>query len=315
MNPTETRSSLLFGVLLLLILVPIAPAQPSEKTIWIKLLGYKNDMTVEVPSDDLYDKDLSVTRFFARGRGMWIYMNIASGFDAAHLMKNLDATSARDGFSCATIKVAHSVGEVCSSVKEGYLMQMRLGTQQAMYEISIAAESLDTPDLRRFMGSMRVEGQEVFRADSGTMSVGEIKEVSLGSLKRSSLCEDAVNSPESKEAKVVYDLDGKYEFGLEEPTEILWYTIKYSRPLIVLRQPRADFKPIVAESPPRGVVKLRVVFGKNGQISEITVLQAADPAQTRSSIEAVKKIKFLPAEIDGKPVAITRVLRYGVNVR
>ena|SRR6185295_2146801 len=64
--------------------------------------------------------------------------------------------------------------------------------------------------------------------------------------------------------------------------------------------------PIVGPEFNGGSVKLEFVVDANGRPAEFSVKSATDDALATVVVEAVKKWRFLPAEVGGKPVA-TRV--------
>jgi hypothetical protein len=63
-----------------------------------------------------------------------------------------------------------------------------------------------------------------------------------------------------------------------------------------------------------GIVKIAVEFGANGEIGFVFPYQTLPDRLTESVINATKSIKFSPAEKDGKPVTIIRILEYSFSV-
>ena len=84
----------------------------------------------------------------------------------------------------------------------------------------------------------------------------------------------------------------------------------YSRSLIVLRKPKAAYSRKSVE----GIVRLRVTFLPDGTLGQITLLRSLHKDLDKSAFDAAKKIKFLPAEIDGKPVEVSRIFEYGFDI-
>ncbi len=59
-----------------------------------------------------------------------------------------------------------------------------------------------------------------------------------------------------------------------------------------------------------GMVKLRVEFRADGTVGEIGVIEGLPAGLTEKAIDAAKKIKFEPAEVDGVPVPSTKLIEY-----
>jgi len=280
-----------------------ATAQLSEKPDWVKLRGFKDDLTMEVPSENLYDKDGDHYLFFAQGQGMWVYMTVLTTNLKALLDGRTLESPADPG--CARITPANNPGWVCTSSKQGFLMNITLATSHALYMITIAAESPETKDLRRVLASFKVEDQKVFGVPTPSVS-NALSEVVFNSLKSTPDCLDAIGRPQ-EQIKVVSDSGNDSESAPD--------SIKYSRPLVILRQPGAVSTRRAMQTLTKSIVKLRVVFEANGQISQITILHAAEPDLTANAIDAAKNIKFLPAKIDNNPVTVSRIFNYRFNIR
>jgi TonB family protein len=63
-----------------------------------------------------------------------------------------------------------------------------------------------------------------------------------------------------------------------------------------------------------GVVILKVVLSGDGKVINIRVVQGVPHGMTEACIEAARKIKFLPAMKDGKPVGMWIQLEYNLNL-
>lgn len=79
-------------------------------------------------------------------------------------------------------------------------------------------------------------------------------------------------------------------------------------PLKIVSMPKAEY-PSQAEGLVcvQGIVRLKVEFLKTGEIGEIDVVSKL-PFVTENAIEAARKIKFIPALLNGYPVTVRRVV-------
>lgn len=64
----------------------------------------------------------------------------------------------------------------------------------------------------------------------------------------------------------------------------------------------------------RGTVILRVVFAADGTVTNIRVLSGLDNGLTETAIDAARRIRFVPAKKDGKPVSMWMQLEYNFNL-
>ena len=63
-----------------------------------------------------------------------------------------------------------------------------------------------------------------------------------------------------------------------------------------------------------GTVILRCIFRSDGTVTNIEVIQGLPGGLTQKAIEAAKKIKFVPATKDGKPVSMWMQLEYNFSL-
>ena len=63
-----------------------------------------------------------------------------------------------------------------------------------------------------------------------------------------------------------------------------------------------------------GTIVLRCVFASDATVKYILVIQALPAGLTERAVEAAKKIKFIPATLDGKPVSMLMQLEYNFNL-
>lgn len=81
-------------------------------------------------------------------------------------------------------------------------------------------------------------------------------------------------------------------------------------PIRLTEKPRALYNKFAVFYNIQGLVRLRVTFGKDGAIGNITTVKKLPFGLVDSSIYAAQNIKFVPAERDEKPIATTRVVEY-----
>lgn len=63
-----------------------------------------------------------------------------------------------------------------------------------------------------------------------------------------------------------------------------------------------------------GTVILRAVFTANGKVNHILVIKSLPSGLTQKSVEAARRIKFIPAMLNGRPVSMFLQLEYNFNL-
>jgi TonB family protein len=63
-----------------------------------------------------------------------------------------------------------------------------------------------------------------------------------------------------------------------------------------------------------GTVVLKCVFASDGRVTNIRVVQGLPNGLTEKSIEAARKIRFIPATKDGRNVSMWMQLEYNFNL-
>jgi TonB family protein len=82
----------------------------------------------------------------------------------------------------------------------------------------------------------------------------------------------------------------------------------------VLLKPEPQYTEEARRNQITGTVILRVVFSKFGEVTEIRAIQALPSGLTERAIAAARKIRFLPAMKEGRPVSVYMQLEYNFNL-
>ncbi|HZI59095.1 MAG TPA: TonB family protein [Pyrinomonadaceae bacterium] len=82
----------------------------------------------------------------------------------------------------------------------------------------------------------------------------------------------------------------------------------------LISKPEPAYTQVARNQQVTGTVVLRCVFASDGTVKHILVVQALPSGLTEQSIAAAKKIKFIPATLDGKPVSMWMQLEYNYNL-
>ena len=82
----------------------------------------------------------------------------------------------------------------------------------------------------------------------------------------------------------------------------------------VLAKPEPSYTEVARSQQIEGTVVIRCVFASDGRVTHFLILQALPYGLTERAIAAAKKIRFIPATRDGKPVSMWIQLEYNFNL-
>lgn len=82
-------------------------------------------------------------------------------------------------------------------------------------------------------------------------------------------------------------------------------------PLKIISKPRASYTNAARQAGVGGTTRLMVGFSANGTISHILVVKPLSHGLSEAAVRAARRIKFVPATRDGKPISVVRQIEYG----
>lgn len=85
-------------------------------------------------------------------------------------------------------------------------------------------------------------------------------------------------------------------------------------PIKFLSKPEPKYTDKARQNDEQGIVSLAILFGADGEIKFIMVLEGLNYGLTEQAIEAAKKITFEPAARDGKPVVTVKRVQYRFSI-
>jgi TonB family protein len=118
--------------------------------------------------------------------------------------------------------------------------------------------------------------------------------------------------PAMKDGKLV-SVRGNIEFSFnlyKDPTEPMSVSL---RPTILYKE-KAQYTQEAKDNKVEGMVVLNVVFGADGQIGDIRVIQGLPHGLTQKAIEATSKIRFEAAMKDGRPTPVRGNLEFAFKL-
>lgn len=179
------------------------------------------------------------------------------------------------------------------------------GSDKSYFRISLIGAK-GNPQISRFVETIRFGGSRL-RPDSNAQDMkAENESIIFDELPISPEIETALAkkrpSPES---------DTKVEVIRQySPLKL----DKLSRELIIVQMPRPPYTDAARRRQVQGTIPVNVEFLANGDIGTIIVDDRLDAGLAKNVIEAVRKIKFVPAQADGNPVDVVRTMLYRFSI-
>lgn len=294
---------IIITLFLTFILSLVAAAQETEK--WTKITNQKGDFTVRVPPNFLVDNEDGAYRVYAYANQATIKVEIVETSDAKSRLETILRFSGGSDVSASRFEKGNFSGTVFDYNKEsGASVSIYMASSEAFITISAHAKEEKKATVIKFLYSIKLNNQALFK-DAASDNPQAEEAIPLASLKTSPIVLSMLKIKNADKVPVKYALEDakKNEKEAEDTT-------KYSRGLIALRKPRALYTDKGRGNNVSGTVRLKVLFRADGQIGEITVLQKLGSGLTEEAIKAARKIKFVPAEIDGKPVDFIKAVEY-----
>jgi TonB family protein len=83
---------------------------------------------------------------------------------------------------------------------------------------------------------------------------------------------------------------------------------------VVYHKPEPNFTVEARKNDLEGTVRLRLVLGSDGKVSQLTVVKGLPDGLTEEAIKAARAIRFTPAQKDGRNVSQWVVIEYNFNI-
>lgn len=178
-----------------------------------------------------------------------------------------------------------------------------------LYLVKINAKTGQEAEAARFLFSINLQGNPLFvQKDKKDKADFPEEIVPMANLKTSAEVEEAFDRKFEKGK-----INVAYEASSNELNEVEYDGL--TRKVVIVDRPF----PILSMgygAPPNGMfsVRLKINFRANGQIGDITVLSIENKEFSKACIEAARKIRFIPAQINGKNADTVDIVEYTAQI-
>jgi len=291
--------------LVCLALAYAAAAQSTGGTVeWMRVESPSGDISFEIPSSgNIVFNDDKGYRIWHAEPGVSLYFRMSRNVDAKAMIRFRAPGSTDDTeklYEMGDFVIRRSTEKPIDPSVD--FQSLTVASSKGYYVISASEKQGPREAYAMFMNSIRLNDKPLFVHKESLPEV--VRTVRINELETDQIVLDALKRPEPKGLKL--------EPGIFGPPEL--NKTVYSRPLIVLEKPTPSYTSDARSSGVSGTVVLVVTFQADGQIGGIVLKKFLDKGLDKKAFEAARKIKFLPAEVDGKPVETTATFEYSFSV-
>lgn len=271
---------------------------------WVRIESKWKEFSVGLPEADylVNNENGGIALWYeASGRSFSVSI-IADKSLKSHLEKQARETSGTNS-SIKFFKVGDFVGEwneEANAMNSSRFYWFDFASSHAFYRVSATVLAGEVPSAERLFRSIKLDNKSFLM--SSVNDPPEKRTVSVSDLKTSESIIRALNQADPVDLKLekapnlAGSVDADHRF--------------YTRPLIILRQPRAEYAEPFSRHFVTGTVQLLVTFLANGTIGSIAVSKSLDKILDQQAFNAAKQIKFVPAKIDCKAVDVARIISF-----
>jgi hypothetical protein len=296
------------AVILTLTFAAVAVAKPdstAQNIKWTRIETDKKELSVAFPPGFIVDAEKQgAKRYFITGwqSDVRMELHVFKQADAKERLRMMGGSPSGETVSSSfTFDGVNGIRDSLPESNAEFSEGVFLASDNYFYILTVSAKDKRKEiEIMRFLNSVQIKGFPLYVVDH-KQNVPE-ETVALADLKTSPEVIEAYNrKPEKTNIKISREL-------APPPDEVFSFE-KYSRPPIVLEKPYPKFD---GKARAALAVKLKINFLANGQIGDITAYSSADKNYVDACIEAARKIKFIPAQLDGKTVDSTDIVDYTV---
>jgi hypothetical protein len=192
------------------------------------------------------------------------------------------------------------IKQILFKIENTFAVQQFILSKTHLYILTAASRNGETPALKRFLDSLIFKPADVKTNQTQAVSP-KLKIVPFSALIMSSLDVDKNPAPPKKP-------DNSKSSAPSLPKD------ENSLSTIIITKPRPSFTEAARNDFETGKIQLRLTFSEEGRITKIGFLKSLRDGLVREAVLAALRIKFLPAEKDGKPQTVSKVLEYSFSI-
>ncbi len=81
-----------------------------------------------------------------------------------------------------------------------------------------------------------------------------------------------------------------------------------------MSKPRASYTDRARSAGVSGIIRLAVGFSADGKVKNILIIKPLGYGLDEQAVSAARQIKFQPAQREGKPIAVVKIVEYSFTI-
>lgn len=301
-------------------------ALPANTDVWIDPTG----ITISNPRDrrsQIFLGDLRSIRAFENGVAFLLerYQSKNAKTALAYLLAAQavnDNYKGRDAGESEPQTKDFAVGKIVGRQSlddnpQRFIMRLWLASDKYVYAVTVGARDKNNESLAAFLASLQIAGKQLLSqpANSETNALENARISDLqSSAPQMSKEKNADNSGDKSEVKTDENAAKIAAENKKEEKNASGSIVSDIEPLIVLTQPKPGYTEEARKNGITGRVRLRVTFSANGQIRNVSVNQGLQRGLTEKAVSAARRILFLPAQKQGTPISVAKIIEYNFSM-
>ncbi len=272
---------------------------------WEAIVGSKGDLNINFPSNSIIINEDNEYQIHAYLDGASLQVSKREVGNPKEYVKRINFPGSKNKSTLFEFN-GFQVLQLIYEFEKYYSTNLYIGSSKNYYEISAFAKTSDNKTLVTFLSSIKLSGKTLFADLNSSLKVTTSPRI-LEKLQSNPIVKAALAKKCTGNIKYRYQPPSPDDKTSPASDQNPPAVNEYSRRLIILRKVKAFNS--------RGsftgkTVRLRVLLQADGCVGEMVVVSGGKSDETMAAIRAASQIKFLPAEINGRPVDSVRTVEY-----
>lgn len=278
-------------------------ARQNKAAEWIRAQSDDGEFSIEVPADytfvvskfgfsiadgaDNYSLEEMKMLNAYREKTLLSFESYRANKKALNIIRERDEENGkstdiqRDGFS---------IKQIIIKTDKSYTIRQYISSKNNIYILTAASRIGETSAMKRFLNSLTVKSPDAAKPENNTISGA----VLFSALKTSQIEIDESPEPYKKP-------DAAKPAPPASDNDL---------PLLLVNRHSPSYTNEARMNMETGTIQTRMTFSADGRISKIGFLKTLKFGLVRQAVFAAVRIKFLPAEKEGNPQSVTKVVEY-----
>jgi hypothetical protein len=294
-------------LLLFVLVVSLISINAQAVNELVVLVADKGDFSVMVPKSFLAHKEATQIAAYYRGDGVSGSVLRGKTDGLERMLWVRPQPNDKTAYQSLEFEGFSVIRAVSTRESGSYWETIHIGSNDRYYSVSAHGKDVKDPKVRIILDSIRLKGRLLFRNATFT-DPSQAPSVDIAQLETSPDIKEALKRPDALATVTRYEKLGDDNDADDGVSGV------YSRQLTILRKEKASYTSGARDKGVKGSIRGRILFKADGTIGEIVMDPTLDKGLARNAADSARRIKFLPAEIDGKPVDQWRPITYTFDI-